>query len=116
MTRRPGARRRSASLSTCAALLLAACAAPIVDVRRVEFPPALAWLRAGETTRAELEQHLGRAQRVLEGGRIHCWRLDERFELRPEPGFEESDAPPYSLVIVLGEGERAERVSLVKLW
>lgn len=108
--------RRLGALFICLALQLAACHAPIGAMHRAELPASLAWLHAGETTRAELEQHLGRAPCVLEGGRIQCWSFDERFALRPEPGFEESDAPPYSLVIVFGEGERAERVSLVKSW
>jgi hypothetical protein len=84
-----------------------------VHVRGRDLP----WLVEGTTTRAEIEQRIGPPGEVYNAdGRACLWWFDANgIAVRAEPAGRKNDGP-RSLVVVFGEGERAQRVSLVQLW
>ena len=113
--RKPGWRLTGLLL---AAAFLSSC---LVEhhMRPVPTDEMLPWLRPGTTSRVELLQVLGNPRRSLEAGRILIWELKEDlYQTYPHSyyhGAELGPRGPYSFVVVV-DGERVQRASLVRLW
>jgi hypothetical protein len=106
-------------LRVAVVLLAAACLTSCLvehHVRPVPTEEMLPWLRPGTTSRDELLQILGSPRRSLEAGGILMWELQDNGYQTPEHDGPWGRMPgPLSLVVVV-DGERVQRASLVRLW
>lgn len=104
---------RAVLASVVVGCLLASCFVAH-ETRVVPSETVMPWLRAGETSRAELLQILGPPVRQMESGRILMWEIaDDGYQTRRWRVGQVQG--PMTLVVVAGP-ERVERVSLVRWW
>ena len=80
------------------------------------FGMELPWIVVGTTTRAEIELQLGPPGKVYSHGSGCLWWFDGDGHVVPGAPPEDVSYAPRNLVVVFGEGERAQRVSQVQIW